>query len=85
MPNEKAIVGQIIKRYGAVIDLRKNPEVIIDIIRRFADDGGLPPGGTPPTPPGPTSAQDKVTNADIMKEVLKLSRAVSKISSQLRG
>ena len=77
----QALVNRIIKRYGPVIDLRANPEAIIDIIRRFAEetDGGQPCGGTPnpPPPPSPSRVADRVTNEEIMKAVLKLSRDVS--------
>src|SRR4051812_21623047 len=79
----KLRVNRIIKRYGPVIDLRTNPETIIDIIHRFADDpdgGGQPCAGTPPPPPPPpppSSGDERVTNEEIMKVVLKLSRDVS--------
>ena len=58
--NER-IIDQIVERHGEVINVRQDPGVLIDIIRRFgpivADDGGLP-GGVPPSPPptpGPAS------------------------------
>jgi hypothetical protein len=87
---ETRIVKQIIKRYGAVIDLRENPQVILDILRIFADDpdGGLPPGGAPEPPapappPGPSGFGQHVTLDDVMKQVLKVSREVVKIRKEL--
>ena len=88
---EEKVVRQIVKRYGKVIDLERNPGVIIDIIRSFGhevlsdDDGGLPGGVPPSPPPGPTSFQDPVTNSEIMKELLRLSRAVDRIARELRS
>jgi hypothetical protein len=87
MASDASVVRQIIKRYGKVIDLEAHPEVIIDIIRQFADDdGGSPPGGTPPTPPGPTSFQPgDPAIRDVLREVLKLQRQVAKLSKQIRS
>jgi hypothetical protein len=81
-----ALVNKVIKLHGPVIDLRANPEVIIDILRRFADDlpdGGTPCGGVPNPPPPPSSVEDRVRNDEIMKAVLKLSRDVSAIKKSL--
>jgi hypothetical protein len=87
------VVGQIIARHGEVIDLRRDPRVIIDIIRTFApivaDDGGLP-GGVPPSPPpgpapGPAGFGDPVTNTDIMKELLRVSRSVETLTARRPG
>ncbi len=44
-------------------------------------DGGLPPGGVPEPPPGPTSFQDRVTNDDIMKALLQLTRQVKTVAA----
>lgn len=86
MKNETKIVEQIIKRYGEVLNLKENPSVIIDIIRRFGqDDGGLPPGGTPEPPPGPTSFQDQPTNEDIMKQLLKVTKKLNRLQKQLNA
>ena len=86
MQADEAIVNQIIRRYGKVIDLKKEPGVIIDIIRQFGPrltNGGLPPGGTPP-PPGPTSFQGgQPAIRDLMKEVLKISREIAVIKKHL--
>lgn len=81
---DQALVRRIIKRHGAVIDLERNPQVIIDILRVFgARDGGLPPGGVPDPPPGPTSRQDLVTMDDVMKQLLKVSRDVARIRAKV--
>lgn len=82
----KALVNRIIKLYGPVLDLRKNPDVIIDILRRFDEvpDGGTPCGGVPMPPPPPSSrVGDRITNDDLLKAILKLSRDVSALKKQL--
>jgi|ERR1700730_16909136 hypothetical protein len=83
---EKALVDRIIKLHGAVIDLRTNPGVMIEILRRFeTPDAGSPCGGVPdpPPPPSPSKVGDRITNEDIMKAVLKLSREVNAIQKAL--
>jgi hypothetical protein len=81
------VVRQIIKRHGEVINLRENPAVIIEIIRQFGrvfdEDGGLPGGVPPSPPPGPTSIQGSISNEELMREILKLQRAVSRITKQI--
>lgn len=84
MQSDAEIIRKIIKRYGEVIDLKKSPQAIIDIIRTFADDdGGSPPGGAPPGP-GPTSFQAGIANEEILKAVLKLARDVGKIKAKFK-
>ncbi len=84
---EERIVREIIKTYGARLDLEKNPHTFLEIVRRYAldlSDGGSPPGGVGPVgPTGPTSLQIGPGIADLMKEVLKLQRQIAKISKQL--
>lgn len=87
MARDETIVKQIIRRYGKVINLEKQPELIIDIIRQFGpqldDDGGLPGGVPPSPPPGPTSFQPgDPTIRDVLKEVLKISRELTKMRKQ---
>jgi hypothetical protein len=82
------LIEKIIKRYGPVIDLRKEPEVFIDILRTvLADeppDGGQPCGGTPLPPPPPGSRiAGEVTNEELMKAILKLTREISAIKTTL--
>jgi len=94
MRDTSRIVAQIIKRYGPVIDLRKDPTVIIDIIRNFGDvfddpDGGTLPGGVPDPPPpapdpGPDEAGSRVGHDDIMRELLKVARVVDGIAKQIK-
>ena len=84
MEKDAVLIRKIIRRYGKVIDLEKEPSTIIDIIRRFGyDDGGLPGGVPPSPPPGPSSFQDEPTNRDLMREVLKLSRSVAALNKRV--
>ena len=85
---DTALVSKIIKRFGPVIDLRANPGVIIDILRTFDEppDGGSPCGGVPnpPPPPSPSGTVERVTNEDLMKAVLKLTKDVATLKSSLQ-
>lgn len=85
--NEEKIVGDIIKRYGDVINLKENPALIVEIIRVFGKnlqtDGGLPGGVGPIPPPGPTSRFETVTNAELMKQMLKISKEMAAIRTKI--
>jgi hypothetical protein len=89
MTDEDAVVKRIIARHGETINLRESPDVIIDIIRSFRfqlddPDGGSLPGGVPPTPPAPgPAAAIGPTNADLLREVLKLSKQVATLQKRL--
>jgi hypothetical protein len=57
LTNEQRIIRQIIKAHGSVFDLEANPELFIEVVRKYAmdiadlandPDGGLP-GGVGPT------------------------------------
>lgn len=80
---EKALISKIIKLHGPVIDLRKSPGVIIDILRRFDEtpDGGTPCGGVPPGPVGPSPSRTggRITTDELMKALLTLTREVATI------
>lgn len=83
-----AMVNRIVKKHGAIIDLRKNPEVLIDILRELASDltSGNPCGGTPPSPTGPTKRSKPgrpITNDDLMRAVLRAARDISEIRKSL--
>ncbi len=56
LTNEQRIIRQIIKGHGAVFDLNANPELFIEVVRKYAmdiadlandPDGGVPDGGAP--------------------------------------
>jgi hypothetical protein len=87
MISEEEFIDRVIAEYGPVIDMRENPQLIIEIIRKFHDladvaDGGLPRGGVGP----PTSVQgDEPTNAEIMRKLLDIQRTVSRIQKDLSG
>lgn len=86
MPTDEEIIALIIDRYGPIINLSERPEVMIDILRAFADDGGDDggddgePGGGAPPPPDPCLVERyQVELRDIMRAVLDLSRDVERI------
>lgn len=87
MTHDEKVVQQIIKRHGEMINLRENPAVMLEILRKFGrvaeTDGGLPGGAPPSPPPGPTSFQATISNEDLMKEILKLQRSISQITKQV--
>ncbi|HYP05337.1 MAG TPA: hypothetical protein VER03_03810 [Bryobacteraceae bacterium] len=89
---DEQTIKDIITRYGEVIDLRKTPYLILEIVRNYAGglvnipDGGVSVAGVG-TPPGPTGSMAQlgnvVDNAQIMKEVLKLSRQVTVLTERI--
>jgi hypothetical protein len=100
-----SLVQKVIKRHGAVIDLRRNPQILIEILRElgFDDppepgDGGSPIGGAPippapeppapeppaPEPPGPSQAGRLVSNEELMRVLLQLSRDLAAVRKDLR-
>jgi hypothetical protein len=92
MQIDDEIVERAIAKFGPVLDLKANPQALIDIVNaaRVRDpDGGLPPGGTPPPPPpppppGPTSMQvSEATLDDVMAEVFKMSRRLAEATKEI--
>jgi hypothetical protein len=91
LSREQQVIRQIIKDYGAQIDLQAAPEVFLEIVRKHAfdlspsaddvPDGGAKPGGVGPV--GPTSRQLGPSINDIMKELLKLQRQVASMAKRL--
>jgi hypothetical protein len=85
LTKEDRIVRQIIKEYGGQLDLRANPDVFIEIVRKYAvdlagEDGGLPPGGVGPV--GPALPETPRID-DVLKEIQKLQRQVAKLVKKL--
>lgn len=94
---QSALVDEIAKKYGGVIDLKKSPGVLAEILlnygRIFAEDGeggagGVSPSsiavaGPPPPPPPPPSEAGDVRLADVMRAVLNLQRDVNTINKSL--
>jgi len=86
---QKAAVAKVIKKYGPKIDLEAKPEVLIEILRSFGrlfdddGDGGAKPGGVGPNP---CLVEDgRVTEQEIMKAILHLSREVASIKSLIKS
>jgi len=87
--SDEEIVQTIIERHGAVIDLSKNPAIIIDIIRTFSfddpPDGGQPCGGVPPSPPSPPGSRGlDLELRDVMRQLLSVARDVALIKEHLQ-
>ena len=89
---DEQVIKDVITRYGEVIDLRTKPFLILEIIRNYAGglvnvpDGGVSVAGVG-TPPGPQGSMGSlgnvVDNAQIMKEILKLSRQVTLLGERI--
>lgn len=95
--SDETLVKDIIKRYGEVINLKKTPHLILEIIRTHGGgivqvpDAGVSVAGvgTPPSP-GPSKMPSDVwgsvvDNAQLMKEILQLSKQVSLLSAKINS
>jgi hypothetical protein len=87
---ENRVIQQIVKAHGPTIDLEAHPEVLVEIVRKWAfdlveeiPDAGVRPAGVGPV--GPTSLEGGPGLEDILRAVLSLQRQVDKISRRLEG
>lgn len=90
--SDEELIKDITTRFGEVIDLRKTPHVILEILRTHGGgivntpDGGVSVAGVG-TPPGPQggmhSVGNVVDNAQLMKEILKLSKQVHVLTERV--
>lgn len=90
MAGDDEIVQRAIAKFGPVLDLQERPQDLIDILRASRlegaehSDAGLP-GGVPQPPPGPSSMQGSAANLDdVMSEVLKLQRRLTKTAKDVK-
>jgi hypothetical protein len=86
---ELAVVGEIENQYGSVIDLKKNPMVMVEILRQFghALDNGTGGGGpgTPPSSIAIAGPGEQVELNDIMRVVINIQREVRQIMARLEN
>jgi hypothetical protein len=82
---ENRVVQQVVKAHGPTLDLEANPEVLVEIVRKWGfdlleeiPDAGVRPGGV-----GPTSLEGGPQLDDVLKAIISLQRQVDKISRQL--
>ncbi len=90
--SDKNVIKEVITRYGEVIDLRKTPYLILEILRTYGGgifntpDAGVSVAGVG-TPPGPVgginTSGNVVDNVQIMKELLKLSKQVKVLTERI--
>ncbi|MGV9868844.1 hypothetical protein [Rhodococcus koreensis] len=82
---ENRVIQQVIKAHGPTLDLEVHPEVLVEIVRKWAfdlveeiPDAGVTPGGV-----GPTSLEAGPGLEDVLRAVISLQRQVDKISRRL--
>ncbi|MCY7280824.1 MAG: hypothetical protein LH610_08010 [Sphingomonas bacterium] len=90
--SDEELVKNVIARYGEVIDLRKTPHVILEILKTHrnrvaeAPDAGVSVAGVG-SPPGPAHASSSlgnvVDNVQLMKEILKVSKQVGVLTERI--
>jgi hypothetical protein len=90
---EKELIAQIGKQYGNLIDLKKTPGILIEILREFGPSigerlgdngtggGGGGPGVSSIAIAGPGSGG--VTTEDLMRVILDLRKEVIKVRDRL--
>lgn len=85
---DTAVVTEIKKRFGPVIDLNKSPTAIIEILSQFGPDFNVAAGpggsaGAPAAPPPPGKAPE-VGIAAVLNLLLELKRDVRELHARIR-
>jgi hypothetical protein len=70
MQKETKIVKDIIKKYGDVIDMKKNPHILIEILRHYRDLIGISEVVVCSPPGGPPKKQDIIINPAEMSKLI---------------
>lgn len=85
MTKEDKIVKQIAQRYGDSIDLKKTPQVMIEIIRQFGPSltGGIQAACAPPGGP-PKKLSEVSLAAQLVQHSADLSRTSKALAKMLR-
>jgi hypothetical protein len=85
---EQRVLDQIVKVHGPTLNLEAQPEVLVEIVRKWGfdlleeiPDAGVRPAGVGPV--GPTSLEGGPGLEDVLREIVSLKRQVDKISRRL--
>lgn len=85
---EQRVVDQVVQAHGTTFDLASQPEILIEIVRKWGfdlleeiPDAGVMPGGVGPV--GPTSLPGGPGIEDVLREIISLQRQVDKLSRRL--
>ena len=84
---ENRVIQQVVKAHGPTLDLESQPEVLVEIFRKWGFDlmDEIPDAGVRPGGVGPTSLEAGPGIEDVLKEVISLQRQVDKLSRRLEG
>lgn len=84
---ENRVIQQVVKAHGPTLDLEAQPELLVEIVRKWGfdlleeiPDAGVRPGGV-----GPTSLESGPGLEDVLKEIIALRRQIDKLSRQIQG
>jgi hypothetical protein len=85
-PRENRVIKQVIKAHGPTLDLDAQPELLVEIIRKWGIDlmEEIPDAGVVAgvKPVGPTSLGGGPGLDDVLKELIALRRQVEKLGRQ---
>ena len=90
---ERKVIEKIVEQYGSVVDLEREPGVVIEILRNFGpnilqvlgahgiEEGGLSGGVSSIAIAGPGTGN--VTMEDLMRVILQAREEIIKLSAQV--